>query len=166
MIAGARLRGRFEAVCRDAQGNIKWREDVSNGVTTEGCNYLLDTGFHGGTAASTWYIGLIDSDGYTGLDAGDTLASHDGWSEATPYSGNRPEWAEGAASNGSMTNASAVSIEFNGSATLKGAFLASANTGTSGTLYSTALFSTTRSVVSGDTLNLTYTVSIADSEAE
>jgi hypothetical protein len=90
--------------------------------------------------------------------AGDTLASHAGWSEVTPYSGNRPAITFGTSSAGSNT-ATAVSYTINATATVAGAFVASVNTGTSGKLYSDGDFAASRSVLSGDTLNVTLTVS-------
>ena len=42
---------------------------------------------------------------------------------------------------------------------IAGAFIASANTGTSGVLYSAGDFSASRAVANGDTLNVTVTVS-------
>jgi hypothetical protein len=89
---------------------------------------------------------------------GDTLASHAGWSEVTPYSGNRPAITFGSTSAGSNT-ATAVSFTITGTATVAGAFISSVNTGTSGKLYSAGDFAASRSVASGDTLNVTPTVS-------
>ena len=50
-------------------------------------------------------------------------------------------------------------ITLAGPTTVAGAFVCSVNTGTSGTLYSAGDYSVSRSVVSGDTLNTTLTVS-------
>jgi hypothetical protein len=49
----------------------------------------------------------------------------------------------------------------NASATVAGAFVSSVNTGTSGILYSAGDFAASRTVASGDTLNVTLTVSIS-----
>ena len=46
-----------------------------------------------------------------------------------------------------------------GTAVIKGVFLNSDATGTAGTLWATAAFASTVSVVNGDTLKVTYTVS-------
>jgi hypothetical protein len=156
--------GRFDVTCFDAEGNEKWREDVHNLVVTEGLNHLLDVVFHGTSAIATWYIGLIHSTGYSAIAAGDTLASHAGWEESSAYSGNRKEWTEGAASSGSMTNGTSVDFAINGTATMKGAFLCSAASGTTGTLFCAALFSGgDRSVINGDTLKVTYTLTASSS---
>jgi hypothetical protein len=76
----------------------------------------------------------------------------------TPYSGNRPAITFGTTAAGSNT-AAAVSYSITASATVAGAFVASVNSGTSGKLYSAGDFAAARSVVSGDTLNVTLTVS-------
>jgi hypothetical protein len=131
---------------------------IFNGIKTVGKNLLLDVMFHGGTAAGTWYIGLMDNSGYTAENAADTLASHAGWNEFTNYTGNRQEWVEDAASSGSITNSTASTFAILGSGTLKGIFVCSAATGTSGTLWSSASFASTVPVSNGDDINITYTV--------
>lgn len=147
----------YEVVCVGADGVEKWRETFRNLVTTAGKNDILDKYFKGSGYTAAWYLGLKGSGSAA---AGDTLASHSGWSEVTPYSGNRPAITFGTTSGGSNT-ASAASISINASATVAGAFIASANSGTSGTLYSAGDFAASRSVVSGDTLNVTPTVSVS-----
>lgn len=148
----------YKVICRGADGEVKWIEEQPNLVTTEGKNHLLNTEFHGGTAVTTWYIGLKAAG--TAI-AADTLATHASWAEASGYSGTRKEWTEGAASSGSMTNASSVDYAINATATVAGVFLASATSGTTGTLFGIADFATTRNVISGDTLQITLTVSIS-----
>lgn len=146
--------------CLDSDGNIKWSETKKNLITTEGLNHILDTQFHAGTAVTTWYIGLK---GAGTPAAGDTLASHSTWTEVADYAGTRKEWTEGAAASGSMTNASSVDFAVNGTATVAGAFLASPTSGTTGTLYGVVDFASSRSVISGDTLQVTVTVTAASS---
>jgi len=150
----------WSVTCLDKDGNVKWSETKKNLITTEGLNHILDTQFHAGTAVTTWYIGLK---GAGTPAASDTLASHATWSEVSDYSGTRKEWTEGAASAGSMTNASSVDFSVTGTATVAGAFLASATSGTTGTLYGVVDFASSRSVISGDTLQVTVTVTAASS---
>jgi len=156
---GLELTNIWTVTCLDAQGNEKWSETKKNIIVTEGLNHILDTQFHAGTQVTTWYIGLKGSGTPA---AGDTLASHGSWSEITDYSGDRKEWTEGAASSGSMTNASSVDFSITGSATVAGAFLAS-TTDNTGVLYGVVDFSSSRSVLSGDTLQVTVTVTAASS---
>ncbi|MCE9565862.1 MAG: hypothetical protein K8U57_27875 [Planctomycetes bacterium] len=155
--AGAAPAFCYDLVCRDQFGNIKWQETIHNLVTTEGKNDIIDKYFKGSSYTAAWYLGLK---GTGSAAVGDTLASHAGWTEATPYSGNRPAITFGTTSAGSNT-ATAVSISINATATVAGAFLSSVNTGTSGKLYSAGDFAASRSVASGDTLNVTPTVSVS-----
>ncbi len=141
--------------CRDADGNLKWADEFDNLVTTAGKTDLVDKYFKGSAYTAAWYLGLK---GAGTAAAGDTLASHAGWAEVTPYTGNRPAITFGTTSGGSNT-ATTVSYSITGSATVAGAFIASANTGTSGVLYSAGDFSASRAVANGDTLNVTVTVS-------
>ena len=148
----------WKVTCLDKDGNIKWEEDNKNIIVTAGLNHILDVQFHAATQVTTWYIGLK---GAGTPVAADTMASHSSWAELTGYSGNRKEWTEGAASSGSMTNSSSVDFTINATATIAGAFLNTAATGTAGVLYGVVDFSSSRAVISGDTLQVTVTVTAA-----
>ncbi len=152
------LKNIWKVTCLDSDGNVKWEEVKKNLITTEGLNHILDTQFHASTQNTAWYIGLKEAGTPA---AGDTMASHASWAENTDYSGDRKEWTEGAASSGSMTNASSVDFSISGTATIAGAFLNTASTGTAGTLYGVVDFASARSVISGDTLQVTVTVTAA-----
>lgn len=145
----------YAVECFDRDGKLKWREEFKNLVTTEGKNDIIDKYFKGSAYTAAWYLGLK---GTGSAAVGDTLASHGGWSEVTPYSGNRPAITFGTTSGGSNT-ASSAAFTINATATVAGAFIASVNTGTSGKLYSAGDFAASRGVASGDTLNVTPTVS-------
>lgn len=149
---------KYKVECFDSNGNKKWEETFENTVTTEGKNSVLDVYFDAATAITTWYLGLK---GTGSAAAGDTLASHAGWSEVTPYSGNRPSITWGEPSSASLAASSAVSYTINATATVAGAFICSAASGTTGTLYSAGDFAASKSVTSGDTLNVTPTVSFS-----
>lgn len=147
----------YHVECIGPDGKLKWVEDIDNLVTTEGKNNIIDNQFKGSAYTAAWYLGLK---GTGSAAAGDTLASHAGWSEVTPYAGNRPAITFGTTSAGSNT-ATAVSYSINATATVAGAFVSSVNTGTSGKLYSAGDFAASRSVLNGDTLNVTLTVSVS-----
>lgn len=146
---------RYRVECVGPDGEVKWIEEFENLVTTAGKTDIIDKYFKGSSYTAAFYLGLKGSGSAA---AGDTLASHAGWSELTPYSGNRPAITFGTTSGGSNT-ASAVSYSITGTATVAGAFICTAASGTSGTLYSAGDFSASRGVASGDTLNVTATVS-------
>lgn len=146
---------RFE--CFDKDGNLKWVEEVSNLVTDAGINDLLDKYFKGSSYTAAWYVGLK---GAGTISASDTLASHGGWSEITAYTGNRKALTLGSVASKSVDNsASVAAFAINGTATVAGGFVAAAASGTSGVLYGVANFSVARDVLSGDTLNVTATLS-------
>jgi len=156
--------GRYKIICRDSNGIIKWEDEFPNVVTDTGKQGLFNIYFRGTAAiGSTWYLGLKN----TGTPAStDTMASHGTWTENTSYSNStRPTWTSAAASgSGTVTitnSASAAVFNINGTTTIYGCFLTSDSTksGTSGTLFSAADFATSRSVLSGDTLTVTYSIS-------
>lgn len=158
----AALGGRYRVECVGADGQVRWVDYIDNLVTTAGKNDLLDKYLAGSAYTAAWYLGLISSSGYTAVAAGDTSASHAGWTESTAYSnGTRPAPSWGAAAAGSKAS-TATAFNINGTDTIKGAFLITNSTkgGSTGVLYSAGLFSGgDRAVVNGDTLNVTYTAS-------
>jgi len=160
--------GVFAIECIDKDGNLKWKAESKNLVVNQGLQTMNAVYFTSGTQITTWYVGLITGPGSgTTIAAGDTLASHAGWTEYTDYSGNRKTatFATPTTADPSVVTNSASPASFGISGaggTVAGAFLASVATGTSGTLFSAADFQSPgdRVVVSGDTLNVTYTFSL------
>ena len=154
--------------------------EFPNGITNEGKNKLLDVMFHGVSAITTWWLGLIDNAGYSALAATDNYdninQTGNGWDEFTSYTdaanggsaSTRPEWTEGAASGQAITNGTPVVFDITGSGTVKGLFLVGGianaqnkgNHEAGGTLWATALFGTGDVAVNDqDQLKVTYTVS-------
>ena len=138
--------------------------DFPNGITDVGKDLLLDVMFNDGAAVAnnSWFVALIDLSGYSALADADTMASHAGWNEFTSYSeGTRVAWGSGASSGESVTNASPATFNISGSGTVKGVFITSVSTksGSTGTLWATALFASDVPVSNGDQLKVTYTTS-------
>ncbi len=149
----------YQVECYGPDGQLKWADSFCNLVTTEGLNKYLDATLKTGLASPAWYVGLK---GAGTAAAGDTLASHAGWSELTSYTGDRQAFTPGTIAAGSVDNsASKASFPITGTMTVAGAFLASAATGTSGTLLGAGDFSGNKGVASGDTLNVTVACSVA-----
>jgi len=152
--------GFFTVVCRAPDGTIRWEEDIHNTVVTVGKNDLLDKYFRASAYTAAFYVGLKAAGT---VAATDTMSSHPGWTEITSYSNaTRPAYTAAAASAGSTSNtASPAVFNINGTATVAGCFITTNNTvgGTAGTLFSATDFGTSRSVISGDTLTVTYTIS-------
>lgn len=166
--AKARAGGVYKVQCVGADGHVKWEEEMHNLVVNAGLQNMVAAYLDGATQITTWYIGLITGPGSgTTIAAGDTLASHAGWTEFTNYTGNRKTATFGTATTAdpSVINntASPASFSISGAGgTVAGAFLASVDTGTSGILFSASDFQSPgdRVVVSGDSLNVTYTFSL------
>lgn len=151
----------YRVECRGPDGKVKWVEEFRNLVTTEGRNDVLNKYFKGSSYTAAWYVGLKSST--AGTAAGDTLASHAGWTESTAYTGNRKAITFGTVSAGSVDNsASPCSFAMNGTVTIYGCFISTVDTGTSGVLYSVGDFSVSKAVTSGDTLSVTVTLTMAD----
>jgi hypothetical protein len=163
MDEGIGITGSYEVTCFDKDGNLKWSQPIKNLVVTVGKNDLLDKYFAGSAYTAAWYLGLVDGASTPTYAAGDTLASHAGWTESTAYSGsNRATVAWNSAASGSKAS-TATSFSINGTATIAGALLTvtQARATTTGVLYSAGSFTGgNRSVANGDTLNVTYTASV------
>jgi hypothetical protein len=135
------------------------RGSFKNGIITLSINDLLNTYFRNGTPNAAWYIGLIDSTGFTELDAADAMNSHAGWTELTDYSeSTRPAWGAGAAASGVITNAAAVAFTASSDITVQGLFVTSNSTksGTTGTLWNTGSFASTKDISTGQQLKAFY----------
>lgn len=159
--------GCFEIVCRDKNGKEKWRDIARNLVVNAGLDYLLDAGLSGAAPITSWFLGLAD--GTPTPAAGDTMASHAGWTEVTAYDeAARQAWSEAGVSAQSITNSASpavFTVSANGT-TIGGLFLTSVNTkgGSTGTLYSVAAFSAGDKLLDdNDTLTVTYTTSLTAS---
>lgn len=151
----------YKLECFDKNGVLKWTDEFENLVVTTGRNQYLDATLKTGVTSPTWYVGLKDA---VAAVAGDTMASHAGWAELVPYSNaTRPAYTPGTIASGSVDNSASKAVfTINATSTVGGAFLANNSTksGTTGILLGAGEFASARSVISGDTLNVTVTCSI------
>lgn len=161
--------GVFTVQCRDAEGNLKWEASQPNLVVNAGLQDMNTQYFTGSGYTAVWHLGLYGAGASNNPAAGDTAASHAGWTEITAYSqATRPTATFGTATTADpsvITNSlSPATFSINGTVTVGGAFLISNSTkgGTTGVLFSAADFAAPgdRVVVSGDTLSVTYTFSL------
>lgn len=166
----AQATGVYHVECRDKDGNLKWTAESKNLVVNAGLAYMAGTALTSVAQITTWYLGLYGAGASNTPAAGDTMSSHAGWTEVTDYSNSTrvsATFVTATTANPSVvTNtASPAVFNINGTTTVGGAFLTSgsAKGGTTGTLFSAADFGSPgdRSVVSGDTLSVTYTFSLA-----
>jgi len=164
------LEGVYTADCYDAQGNLKWSDSIENLTTNVGRQDMLAKYF-GNAAAGAVVMGLkgTGTAAYT-----DTQASHGTWLEvgatnAPTYSGTRKTPAFSAATNANpsvLATSAAVVFSITGSGTVAGAFInvggSSAIDNTTGILFSAGDFTAgSKTVSSGDTINVSYTLSAA-----
>lgn len=152
----------------DAMCEVKKVHDFPNLVLTAGKNFALDAFLSGTAYTAGWFMGLISLTGFTGIVAGDTMASHAGWLEAggataPTYSGARKTAAWLGASAGAKALSAGLVFTFTGNGTVKGCFLSTGSVvdATTGTGYSAGLFTGgDQPVVTTNTLTVTYTGSL------
>lgn len=162
---GLTILGKVTARCIRPDGSIRWVEQVENLVVDTGVNFLLDSGVNS-TEAGTLYLGLKN----TGSGAaGDTMASHAGWTENQNYDeAARVTWGVGAASSKQVTNAATADFTISADTqTIAGVFLTTSNTkgGTTGTLITVADFASSKAADDNDVIQVTYTITGADDGA-
>ncbi len=167
------IEGVFICECFGPDGELKWRDEFPNTVVTVGKNALLDDALAGSAYTVTGpFMGLISSTSFTAIAAADTMTSHAGWLEAgnanaPTYSGNRKTCVWSAAAAGVKALSVALAFAITGTGTIKGGFITfgtgALNTidNTAGTLFSAGLFTGgDRAVLSGDTVNVSYSVTL------
>jgi hypothetical protein len=134
----------FIVECRDEHGKLKWREEIKNLVVNAGLDDALDKYFKGSAYTAAHYVGLTT--GTPSFAAGDTLASHAGWTEVTAYDEATRQlavWGAVGSQQVSNTASKATFTISTDSTTLGGAFLATNNVkgGSTGSLYGGGAFS-------------------------
>ena len=169
------VEGYYTATCYDANGNEKWSDVIENLTTNVGRASLNDA-YLGNSAAGAIVMGLGGANGSGTFTPayGDTQASHAGWFEvgganAPTYSGTRktPTFSASTSANPAVkATSSAVVFSMTGSGTVYGAFInvggSSTIDGTTGVLFSIGAFTAgSKTVTSGDTINVTYQLSAA-----
>jgi hypothetical protein len=158
-----KLETHWKIECFDPEGKLRWVEEFDNLVVNVGLDDSLDKHLKGSAYTAAWYCGLADST--PTFAAADTMASHAGWVEITAYSqATRPAVTFGTVASQSVDNSASKAVfSINGTTTVGGAFMVTVSTkgGTTGILYGGAAFTADRSVISGDTLNVTVTCTAA-----
>ena len=162
--------GVFTVTCYGQDGQVKWADSFHNLVVNEGLQDMNSKYFKSVGYTAVMYLGLVEGPGSGNTyNAGDSLASHAGWTEFTDYvGGTRGTVTFGSATDAdpSVINNVALPNAFTisgvaGSATVAGAFLRT-STDNSGVLFSVGNFTVGDKLVSdGDTLTVTYEFSLA-----
>lgn len=158
------LHGHYEVECFNPDGTLAWKDTIENLVPTAGKNFALDTLLGGSAFTAANYLGLVDGATAPSFAAGDTSASHAGWTENTAYAaGTRPAPSFGVASAGVKATSAAVSFTANATGTIAGCFLSTSNVkgGTAGTLMSCGAFAGgSQAVTNGSVINVSYSLSV------
>ena len=146
---------------------LKWEEFVSNIVVDEGLYYALDVMFMSGSAYSSWYVALFNSDDTPADDwvyaqIGTDMDEFTDYDEAT-----RPAWTPSAI----VSNSLVAQVEFTASTgvdtTIYGAYIVNVNTKGDyasgiGILWCASRFATARPLMATEVLEVTYGVNSVD----
>ena len=172
---GMTQEGYYHVECRDAQGNLKWEEEVPNLVVAIGKQLMLDTFLRtSGTYTTVGpFLGLTNAsltpaatDTMTTLVGGgkEFIAYTVGGSAVRGTAAFAASTSTGATpSNVTSSTATAITYTITGAGgTVYGCFLVTGTgavntqSSTAGTLYSEGNFSVAKATTAGDTVSVTY----------
>lgn len=174
------LEGFWTMTCVDENGDVKWEQGFENQVMQVGKILMMNTTLYtaSGYTLVGPFLGLITSS--TGYSPTDTMASHTDWSEFINYTvgGSAVRatvaWNSGGSSGNNSTTSGANIVTLSNSSapsvftitgaggTVTGCFLvtgsgaSSAQSSTTGTLWSAGGFATAKTTTAGDTVTVTY----------
>lgn len=168
----AHAEGHYTVECRDAEGNLKWNDEIENLVVNVGKNLALDTLFAGSAYTTVGpFMGLANT-AVASATATDTMAAKTVWTEvgttnAPAYTAPRKTVTFSAAATGSKASTGTYTFAFTSGGTVGGCFIVT-GTGavstidsTAGVLYSVGAFTGGSKVVAtSDTLTVTYSASM------
>lgn len=173
MDGNMKIGGVFDFTCYDGTLPIddlrqpKWEEKAKNVVCNGFMTAALNILFNESAVSPNFYVGLMELTG--SVTTADTMAAHAGWNRCNAYNGNQKVWTTAIASGRSITNsANKAQFVMSGSSTIWGGFIDTqiSKSSTTGTLVCVAQFSaSSRVVASGDTVDVTYTLSLDDDAA-
>lgn len=172
---GMTQEGFYHVECRDAQGNLKWEEEVPNLVVAIGKQLMLDTLLKGSSYSVVGpYLGLTkvsltpaatdtmttlvttNAAEFTNYTVGGSAVRGTAVFGSSTSSGSTP-------SNVTTSTASTITYTITGAGgTVYGCFLVtgsgavSTQSSTAGTLYSEGNFTTAKTTTAGDTVSVTY----------
>ena len=157
-----KMGGYYVVICKDKDGNVKWKVEEKNLIVDAWLNEALDLIFNQGAQPANFYMSLVVGPAPT-FDGSDTALSHIGWSEFLNYDeATRPEWAPDAAVIQEVENPTDLVFTINGAvASVAGLFIISLNSTKNnfltGSLVSEVVFAQgAKNVAAGDTLEVSY----------
>jgi len=121
-------------------------------------NTILEDQF-GASSGNTFYVGLISSTNFTGIDkANDSMSSHPGWQEFTSVGGTRPQWVPGTVTDQQITNPTAASFTPTDDGEAVGFFITTNSSvgGIGGTLVDMILFAEAAELISGEAFTVDW----------
>lgn len=165
--------GRFVAQCFDASGALKWEEAFDNGLTDQGKGHLLNWGLTGTATAISLRMAFLTTSTFSATSTYATPSPIVEAGSGVIATRGTVAWAA-VTGTGTVSKAtsSATVASIVGTATITGVaiVLTTAAVTTlatvsdvaqgSGILYSVGTFGSSKSVTSGDTLNVTYSTSL------
>lgn len=166
----AQVQGQYKVTIRDSKGNIKYEDIAANKVTSVGIQHTLDVVLRNQTQTAQWSVGLYQNNltpaiTMTSSDIG-TTAGVSVIEEFTSYTeAARQAYNPTAATLTNISNATQRAVfTCNGAATVYGMFLANNSTkaASTGLLFSVGSFATAATVQSGDTIEVTYTLTLTN----
>jgi hypothetical protein len=147
-------------------GKVKSSEAIHNLMPDVGRDYFLNAALTGGSAYSTWYIGLFGND-YTPVAASTMSTIIDEAGEVTAYDSTTRIKLEPDALDSGVYSNSETKAEFlaTGDMTVRGGFITSgsAQGGSTGLLLSAVLFTSPKVLEEGETLNVIAGLALATS---
>jgi hypothetical protein len=163
------IHGHFSLKCTGSDGKPLWEDEFDNTVVTVGKGELLSSALNSSAYTSSNFISLIAGAVAPTIAAADTMASHAGWLEASGanagYTGTRPALTFANVTTGTIVSSTASFVIAN-SGTITGGFIdygpgaTSTVGGTVGVLLSAGAITTPQPVISGNTITMTYTLSM------
>ena len=141
--------------------------DVDNLVTNVGIDDMLEQYFNGSAYTAAHFVSLIDDTGGPAPAITDTMSSHGTWLELSTGKYNeatRPPLTMAAASGKVIATSAASVFTITGADNFGGAFITTDNVkaATDGILFSAAAFGAVRALIVDDVLNVTYSLTGAD----
>lgn len=148
----------------DLTGDLVWEDGNHNIIPNAALTDMLDVYFANGTQSSTWY--MVPTQGSPTFAAGDTPASHAGWTENQDYDEATRQAYVGVASAQNITNsASPAVINITSGSTFGGSALFNNNTkgGATGIMASGVVASEGDQILgAGGSLSMVYSITSAD----
>ena len=155
-------KARFENVFTLTSGDGTVLE-ICNEVKDDAINSFLNVFFDSEAATANWFIGLIDNTGFTATATADTAALHTGWSEFVTYDeAVRQTWTPNT-STAKSTSGNVAAFTVGTVAVgqkVQGLFVIneSNKAGSTGLMFSTGVFAAPTEILTGELLQVTYTV--------